>query len=507
MTRWIAGSIAVLSLALIGCASHPVGQLVCGDDGQNVELPTDRELCVYRWQPIVIETGFACPASRAFRTDFPGRFATCSDFGEPRGIERDFLVDRFGVPGRPWPAEPVATTVAKTDAVDVLWVIDNSESMCQEQRMLRENFAEFVGEFADRSLDLQVGVTTTDTKADYMLEPVARPGALQSTPQPVPGFDRSCHTAVDATGNPIEGDYSPVRESLQIAVECMQEPDETLLDVTNADIECALYDTPAGCSIEGRCGGAQGPCQPEDLFPAPDSYRELPTVLRSADYLAGDSKVDVAAMQRDFACMSLVGTRGYGIEKGLGAAVAAVSPDLTEGPNAGFLREDARFAAMFVTDENDCTHDGSIEENSTCGSDICEFYNAEDQLGGPLIGVAELKSQLLGNLSVSKGREVSPEEVFVGSIHGRAQRFSGDRPTDDQCAMADYSGITPTCATSLGAAYSGDRYERFLLQFPSGNFFPEPEGDSPRMTGWMCRGDFSPAISALGGWLATAVDE
>lgn len=505
MRRSIAvGLVALLMLiGAIGCPDHPVSEPVCGPDGDNVELPTDRELCVYRW-PIVIETGFSCPAQRIDRTDFPRHFATCSDFGPPVEAERDFLLDRYGIPGRPWPTLEQSSPVAPTSEVDVLWVIDNSGSMCQEQQVLRENFAEFVGEFADRSLDLHIGVTTTDTNDDYPLEPVAEPGHLQATPQPVPGFDPSCHTAVDEMGNPIEGDYSPIRESLRVAVDCMAEPDETLLEVTDADIECALYNTPQGCSIEGRCTAQE--CGPESIFPDPSTYRPLPRVLRSSDYRV-DSAVDVEAMQADFACMSLVGTRGYGIEKGLGAAVAAVSPGLTDGPNAGLLRDDARFAVMFVTDENDCTHDGSIEENTACGGDVCEFWNREDQLGGPLIPVAELKSQLLGNLSVSKGREIHQNEVFVGSIHGRSKRFEGERPTDQQCGMADYAGVPPTCATSLGAAYSGDRYERFLLQFPNGNFFPEPDEASSAVVGWMCRGDFSPALKALGGWLARAVDE
>ncbi len=502
MRPWTIGLIASLALCSLGCPSHPVEEPICGQTGDNVELPTDRELCVYRW-PIVIETGFSCPAGRMERTDFPEHFATCSSFGPPIEIERDFLIDRYGVPGRPWPTLERTTEAEPTSEVDVLWVIDNSGSMCQEQRMLRENFAEFVDEFGDRALDLQVGVTTTDTREEREFGPVARPGELQATPQPIPGFDPSCHTAVDEMGNPIEGDYSPVRESIRVAVNCMEQPDDSFESVTDAEIECALYNQPGDCSIEGRC--ESGTCSPEDLFPDPGAYRELPRVLRSADYVT-DGAIDVEAMQRDFACMSLVGTRGYGIEKGLGAAVAAVSPELTSGPNQGFLRDDARFAVMFVTDENDCTHDGSIDESSSCGGDVCEFWNREDQLGGPLIPVAELKSQLLGNLSVSKGREVGDREVFVGSIHGGSQRFSGERPTEAQCSASEYAGITPTCATSLGVAFSGDRYERFLLQFPTGNFFPEPDAQTSTVTGWMCRGDFSPAISALGGWLARAVD-
>jgi len=226
--------------------------------------------------------------------------------------------------------------------------------------------------------------------------------------------------------------------------------------------------------------------------------------MRSVDYVTEGGDLDVKQFQADFACASLVGTRGYGIEKGLGAAVAAVSPELTEGPNAGFLREDARFALMFVTDENDCTHDGTLDETTACGGDMCEYWNQENRLGGPLTPVTELKAQLLGNLSQSKGREVFEEEVFVGSIHGQAARYAGERPAAAQCELDDYEGIAPSCASPLGVAYSGDRYERFIVQFP--HFFPEVEDERASMIGWMCRGDFSPAIEAVGDWIGAAIN-
>lgn len=505
--RWSYFALCILTSVAFGCPNHPVeaDPSSCPGEGENAQLPTDRELCVYRWS-IVIETGFGCPAHRPDQTDFPEHFAACSDFGPPLKLERDFLIDRYGIPGRPWPVYTQSPAAPQTDQIDILWVIDNSGSMCQEQTMLRRNFASFVDEISATTLDFQVAITTTHTNPEYPLEPVAQPGRLQSTPQPVPGFDRSCHTATDESGMPVDGDYAPIKEALEVAVGCMETPDESYLDITPADIECALYNQPTGCEIP-RVGCTEGTaCVPEDLFPPPGAYRELPRVLRSVDYLNDDGTLDAESFQADFACASLVGTRGYGIEQGLGAAVTAVSPQLAETANAGFLRRDARFAVMFVTDENDCTHDGSIAEDTVCGGDVCEFWNHPDHLGGPLVPPAEIKSQLLGNLSVSKGRTVTDSEVFVGSIHGISDRFTGEAPTQEQCSASDYSGISPTCQTSLGIAYSGDRYERFLLQFPPGNFFPPSRDESDELKGWMCQGDFSPAIQSLGSWLGSSTD-
>lgn len=48
------------------------------------------------------------------------------------------------------------------DAVDVLWVIDNSCSMDEEQSEMRNNFSSFISEFVTLELDYQMAVVTTD---------------------------------------------------------------------------------------------------------------------------------------------------------------------------------------------------------------------------------------------------------------------------------------------------------------------------------------------------------
>ncbi len=48
------------------------------------------------------------------------------------------------------------------DAVDVLWVIDNSCSMDEEQTEMRNNFSSFITEFVTLELDYQMAVVTTD---------------------------------------------------------------------------------------------------------------------------------------------------------------------------------------------------------------------------------------------------------------------------------------------------------------------------------------------------------
>ncbi len=50
-----------------------------------------------------------------------------------------------------------------------------------------------------------------------------------------------------------------------------------------------------------------------------------------------------------------VGTGGAGFEQGLDAAAAALSDDLLDGPNSGFLRDDALLSVIFVSDEEDAS--------------------------------------------------------------------------------------------------------------------------------------------------------
>jgi hypothetical protein len=47
--------------------------------------------------------------------------------------------------------------------LDILWVIDNSGSMADEQKALGENFDAFIKEFVNKGIDFQMAVTTTDT--------------------------------------------------------------------------------------------------------------------------------------------------------------------------------------------------------------------------------------------------------------------------------------------------------------------------------------------------------
>ena len=51
--------------------------------------------------------------------------------------------------------------------VDILWVIDNSGSMRDEQEALARNFQYFIDEFMQKNVDFKMAITTTDTGSSY----------------------------------------------------------------------------------------------------------------------------------------------------------------------------------------------------------------------------------------------------------------------------------------------------------------------------------------------------
>ena len=407
------------------------------------------------------------------------------------------------------------TPVGGQIPMDILWVVDNSFSMCQEQKVLRDNFDLFIGEIQKTNLDFHIALTTTHAPfSPFSIEVVAERGLIQSTPQPVPGNNATCIRG-DGMVNGVQTQFAPLRESLQVARNCLADPS------TASQYEWT--DQEIGCAIRGDMAcdyNEDGAADTFDLFPDYPEYRTIPKVLRAQDYQNAQGGLDAARLRADFSCMATVGTRGDGYEKGLLAAVEAVSLENTGGavgaegadtsaPNHGFLRQDSGFALIFVSDENDCSHDGSIEEQGgTCGPNACEYHNstAISEADSALLAIPDLADQMRNNLQNSKGRAVESSSLLVAGIYGTWNRFTQPFP---QCSPdADENPAVPTtCSSPQGDAFSGDRYERFMRQFV--NHYPNTvvsqNGPEARLDfaqteplGWMCSETFAPALQAIG---------
>ena len=87
--------------------------------------------------------------------------------------------------------------------VDILWVVDNSWSMGEEQTNLANNFASFMTYIDQSLIDYQIGVISTD------MEDLAHSGRLQgspkiitrATPNPQAAFAANVQVGTDGGGN------------------------------------------------------------------------------------------------------------------------------------------------------------------------------------------------------------------------------------------------------------------------------------------------------------------
>ncbi len=468
--------------------------------------------------------------------------------------------------------------------LDLLWVVDNSGSMCDQQAELRKNFGEFLGDVSEKPIDFNMAVTTTQIE-DAFYEEIARAGHIQSTPHPPVGSNEACQCAnPDPESDDTEclepeqgqfgedakytGKFAPTRQQIEAAVKCTagytDDPEqfpEELTEIYDPEQDrVAWSDDEMACAIEGEncseagkgddfepihlfpCGHLEGQqCEREQLE---EVYRDIPKVLSAEDYTNEDGALDLEAFQRDFQCMSYVGTRGSGNEEGLRSAARTVHPrmtggtpsepiedpssvqdddenwsypdgDPTQAPNHGFLRKEANTAVIFITDENDCSHRQEsaqfLAEKYGC-SDLNCYYAAEEtrnppdgQDQPPLVPTDQLADRFMNNLAATKQvDEISQDEVVMASIHGfaRPSLISGEDGIGIQtdCSREQNNelfGELEVCQT-FGTAYSGDRYEDFLLNFE--RIIPERGTGSgeAELTGEMCSLDgFSNALGGL----------
>jgi len=194
--------------------------------------------------------------------------------------------------------------------VDILFVVDDSRSMQDEQERLSENFESLMTTLKRTRGGLpnvHIGVTSTDIGAPGTCVGEGRNGALQ----------RNDCTAL-ASGNYII-DTEPTGCDV----------DKTLDDQTGALTQCGANNcTPDHCAEPGT-----------DLV-----VDEL-GCPRCRNYT--DSSLEDL-----FKCMAKLGTDGCGFEQPLEAMYRALDdhPD-----NVGFVRENAYLTVVFVTDEDDCS--------------------------------------------------------------------------------------------------------------------------------------------------------
>ena len=371
------------------------------------------------------------------------------------------------------PAGGGAQACTPTDKLDLLFVIDNSSSMQEEQVTLAAELPRLVQILA-------TGDRTPGDASDNEMEGV--------TFDPV----QSLHIAVTTTNMGAVGNQVPG---------CMGTGDDgRFISATSTEQQ------DAGCEA---------------------SYPAYLALTASDDAAANTAAAD--ALGADFACVAQLGVAGCGLEQQLEASLKALLPsDATlpnamgeaepvvfhnatsghgDGPHAGFLRSDSVIGVVIVTDEDDC----SIPDTS---SDLFNLIDGEFD-GEPLnlrCGTHSADGTLHPIERYSMGlkslRPDRPEQVVFAAIAGipaeldegladgslsvsdvlasEAMMFRPDGDPDDENTLP-----VPSCDTDNGRAFPPIRIVQTAEQFN--------EADGPRngVVRSICRDDYGPAVDAI----------
>ena len=203
-----------------------------------------------------------------------------------------------------------------TDQVDILWVVDDSASMEDEQAEVADKFANFVASLEETKMDFHIGVVTTDMEIQTRGQLIGSPAVLtKDTP-----------------------DYEALfRQRVQVGVE------------------------------------------------------------------------------------------GSDREQGIDAAFTALSEPLVSGVNAGFLRSGATLSVIYLSDENDCTDRGALDQYE--GATAC--YEHSDEL----ISVRDL-------IADYEGLKKNDDRILVSAIVGpeATANCDGAAPGFRYTAMAEAFG-------------------------------------------------------------------
>ncbi|MBM4370820.1 MAG: hypothetical protein FJ098_04155, partial [Deltaproteobacteria bacterium] len=402
------------------------------------------------WVLLVVVCSSLTPACSPQGSEQPGR----SDFGGEGTGDSD-----VAAPPRPW-------------KLDVLWVVDNSASMCQEQRALVEHIGAFVDALPEETVgELRMAVTTTDV---LMGQGEFVAGAAEKYPNAC-AETRIVPCTEDA-------DCAALLSESWI---CNPPPfigDEFLMENLNGSLNSSCT---FGCVTDQECcdefcpQGDCGPCTYQCVAPGGASSEkdcvEQPIPCEEAP------EGDWGAWAR---CHLQAGaSQGFtaGLEGGIKAAWMALDPEgLNPDQAAAFNRPDAHLLVVLVSDEEDCSISEDFcgptwecDGDSDCpgytrckGGHCCgvikkDYYNICGLLGeygdGPVSpdGYPEYSLARVDEYAERLGAlKVLPQRVLVVTISGDAVVSPDDSVTliSEACLARDDLDLCQAYKTMKDAA-------------------------------------------------------
>ncbi len=249
-------------------------------------------------------------------------------------------------PPTPW---DFITLKPVTQDVDLIFQINTSLSMADEQIILRGNFPNLVRVLKDISgglPNIHMGTISPDLgTSPYNIPGCERPGGDQGAF--MKGVNNSC-------ANPVNQYYVVDIEPKGCNIEKSIVP--------NVSTTCTNHDcSQANCNASAFEDAGGQPTEPEGLMFVMDDNG----CPRCRNYQNED-------LEDVFSCMATLGTSGCGMEQQLEAVYQAITGGHQN--NRGFLRANAYLAIFLISDEDDCSvrntelFNPSGDINSTLGT-------------------------------------------------------------------------------------------------------------------------------------------
>ncbi|PKN27193.1 MAG: hypothetical protein CVU65_03260 [Deltaproteobacteria bacterium HGW-Deltaproteobacteria-22] len=382
-----------------------------------------------------------------------------------------------------------------TRDVDLIFLVDTSRSMEDEQILLRQNFPNLVRVLKDISgglPNLHLGTISPDLgTAPYNSAGCDRPNGDDG---------RFMKGAGNACVNPVNQNFVVDVEPRGCTIEKLTADGETTTcpshDCAQANCEQAAF-----TDLEGT------PSEPAGLVLAMDENG----CPRCRNY-SGESLEDV------FSCMADLGIAGCGLESQLEAVYRAVTD--RSGANEGFWRENAYLAIFIISDEDDC----SVKNT--------EFYNPIGDINSTLGKLDNFRCTEFGVKCDESWQRVMP----AGSMtyHNCAPREANDplnmlQPVDRYTSMlrqlkdanmilvgaivgpygnqltigldvTNYPKMEPSCGVAPNGADPAVRINAFVEEM-----LLDEDDVSWALTS-ICSGDYSAALVGLGNRIKEMVE-
>jgi hypothetical protein len=393
--------------------------------------------------------------------------SSCSLFQtDEKDAEPEYTVNIYDIP------------ISKNKAVDMLFVIDNSLGLAENQTLLKAQFVELLRRLKDTYgglPDLHIGVTSTD---------------LGTSPYNIP----SCDTRYGDNGKLLKGSCTnPQNNNYIVDVEpagCNIERNDSDNHLLCTSSDCAADNClPEAFTINGVA------TEPADLIFVEHDENNCP---RCRNY----SNEDIGNI---FACIADLGVRGCGFEQPLESMYRVFTHPHIE--NKGFLRDDAYLSILFLTDEDDCS------------AKDYEIFNPVGDINSSLGGLTSFRCTEFG---------IRCDEEWNRDIYGiETYTNCTSRPSDDPDAMlhpiskyinllAEIKGSSNVITTAIAGPYDGtllvgkDENSNPKLGFSCGESHPAvrikefisaftPASDDME---WAylsnCSNDYSPLLIGLG---------